>query len=48
MMMQVVIDPEVCTRSGSDEDKKITFHLRIQNQKNDDGKDDQMKVTTVE
>ena len=46
-MMQVVIDPEVCKRSGSDEDKKITFHLRIQNQKNDDGKDDQMKVTTA-
>jgi len=42
--VDVVIDPEVCTRSGSDEDKKITFHLRIQNQKNDDGKDDQMKV----
>ena len=46
-MMQVVIDPEVCKRSGSDEDKKITFHLRIQNQKNDEGKDNQIKVTNV-
>ena len=45
--MQVVIDPEVCKRSGSDEDKKITFHLRIQNQKNDEGKDNQIKVTNV-